>query len=295
MAATGLPRTTRTDLARVTEALEMLAPRWSVWTLMTLAEQPLRYKEIQSQLSWLQSGQINPRLRKLTDSGLIERTEHARNHVTYGLTARAAELLPVLTVIAAWGDEHLEKEFVRNARTGATEPERIASAQNAEDTIALISPRHATPILWALKARGAASAKALAAEAMPTYGLPAVYLPLDRLVADGLVINRSTAAGAGEYQLTATGRALAPVFQSLSAWAAGRPLGTAGAHPLWGQKPASARTRSGPWLTTQTRLPAPAGPAAPSATAPVWRAGDLFSHQIPTRPLQVSPAGGPRR
>jgi hypothetical protein len=143
-----------------------------------------------------------------------------------------------------------------------------------------------------LKARGAASAKALAAEAMPTYGLPAVYLPLDRLVADGLVVNRSTVAGVGEYQLTATGQALAPVFQSLSAWAAGRPLDTAGAHPLWGQAPASARPRSGPWLTTQSRIPAP---AAPSATAPAWRAGDLFSHQRPARPLQVSPAGGPRR
>ncbi|MDO0936465.1 winged helix-turn-helix transcriptional regulator [Streptomyces sp. DG2A-72] len=294
MAATGLPRTTRTDLARVTESLDMLAPRWSVWTLMTLAEQPLRYMEIRSQLSWLHSGQLNPRLRKLTDSGLIQRTEHGPRHVTYSLTARATELLPALTVIAAWGDEHLEKELVRNARTGEMEPERIPAAQNAEDTIVLISPRHTTPILWALKARGAASAKALAAEAMPTYGLPAVYLPLDRLVADGLVVNRSTATGVGEYQLSATGRALAPVFQSLSAWAAGRPIETAGAHPLWGQAPASAQTRSGPWLTTQTRLPAPAAPTAPTA-APAWRGGDLFSHQTPARPLTVSPAGGPRR
>lgn len=290
MAATGLPRTTRSDLARVTESLEMLAPRWSVWTLMTLASQPLRYKEIKSQLSWLHSGQLNPLLRKLTDSGLIERTEHGPRHVTYGLTARSTELLPVLTVIAAWGDEHLEKGLVRNARTGEMEAERIAAAQNIEDTIALISPRHATPILWALKARGAATAKALAAEAMPTYGLPAVYLPLDRLIADGLVTANRRATGTGEFLLSASGHALAPVFQAVSAWAAGRPLDTTHAHPLWGQALVPSRARSGPWLTTQTRLPAP---AAPATTA--WRAGDLFSHQTPARPLAVSPAGGPRR
>ncbi|MEK8146244.1 hypothetical protein NKH18_48445 [Streptomyces sp. M10(2022)] len=86
------------------------------------------------------------------------------------------------------------------------EPERVPPAQNIDDALALIAPRHATPILWSLQARGSATAKTLATEAMPGYGLTAVYKPLERLAADGLI----TAGGSGDYQLSASGRALSP-------------------------------------------------------------------------------------
>lgn len=296
MATTGLPHTALNDLARVTETVQMLAPRWSAWILMTIASEPLRYAEIKQRLSWLGHGQLHPKLRKLTDAGLVERTEHAPRHVTYGVAERGAELLPVLTVIAAWGDIHLEKEWVRDKRTGEVRPEQIPQAQNIEDVLTLISPRHATSILWSLKARGVTSASTLATEAMPGYGLPAVYKPLDRLVADGLV----TMVGAGTFQLSDNGDALAPVFRALSAWASGRPTGED--HPLWGQQSAPSQSSTGPWATTPARRPAPAAPITPAAaplmgaappSATAWKPADLFSHQIPVRP--ISPAGGPRR
>ncbi|MCX5238912.1 helix-turn-helix transcriptional regulator [Streptomyces prunicolor] len=295
MATTAQPPTTPNDLASVTKTLDLLAPRWSVWVLMTLSSQPLRYAEIKPRLPWLADGQLHPRLRHLTGAGVVERTEYAPRHVTYGLTRRGAELLPVLAQIASWGDTYLEKQFVTSKATGELEPERIPPAQNIDDALALIAPRHAAPILVTLQARGRASAKSLAAEAMPGYGLTAVYKPLDRLVADGLV----TATGSGDFQLSASGRALAPVFQSITAWAL---LPPAGSDPLRQRGTAPSRTRSGPWATTPTRLPAPAVPAAPSVgpalvptplDGPAWKSGDLFSHQIPARP--ITPAGGPRR
>lgn len=279
--ATTAPPATPNDLLGVTKTLDLLAPRWSVWVLMTVSSQPLRYAEFKPRLPWLADGQLHPRLRHLTNAGVIERTEYAPRHVTYGLTGRGAALLPVLSVIASWGDTYLEKELVANKHTGVAEPERIAPAQNIDDAVALLVPRHATPILFSLQARGVATAKTLATEAMPGYGLTAVYKPLERLVDDGLV----TASGTGGYQLTTSGRALAPVFQAISAWAT-----------------APSQNRSGPWATTPTRLPAPAVPAAPAVRpaltttppgGPAWRPGDLFSHQIPARP--ISPAGGPRR
>ncbi|KPC62636.1 winged helix-turn-helix transcriptional regulator [Streptomyces chattanoogensis] len=299
MATTGLPRSTPADVSRVTESLEMIAPRWSAWILMTLSAQPLRYAEIKPRLPWLKDGTLHPKLGKLTDAGLVERTEIAPGHVTYGLTGRGADLMPVLTVIAAWGEAHLEKPLVRNKATGELErATQVAPAQNIEDTLALLGPRHATPLLWALKARGASSAKALAAEAMPGYRLSNVYPQLDRLVEDGLVRKDGIV-----FELTANGQALAPVYRALSVWAAGRPLADADTHPLWGQTPSPAQARSGPWLTTPSRLPAPAAPAAPAAApalsthapATTWKAGDLFSHQIPARPLSLPSAGGPRR
>lgn len=279
--ATTAPPATPNDLLGVTKTLDLLAPRWSVWVLMTVSSQPLRYAEFKPRLPWLADGQLHPRLRHLTNAGVIERTEYAPRHVTYGLTGRGTALLPVLSVIASWGDTYLEKELVANKHTGELEPERIAPAQNIDDAVALLVPRHATPILFSLQARGIATAKTLASEAMPGYGLTAVYKPLERLVTDGLV----TASGTGGYQLTASGRTLAPVFQAISAWAT-----------------APAQNSSGPWATTPTRLPAPAVPAAPAVRpaltttppgCPAWQPGDLFSHQIPARP--ISPAGGPRR
>ncbi|MFC7217604.1 winged helix-turn-helix transcriptional regulator [Streptomyces polyrhachis] len=227
MATTAPSPTTPNDLLGVTKTLDLLAPRWSVWVPMTVSSQPLRYAEFKPRLPWLADGQLHPRLRHLTNAGVIERTAYAPRHVTYGLTSRGAALLPVLTVIASWGDTYLEKELVANKHTGAMEPERIAPAQNIDDAVALLAPRHATPILFSLQARGTATARSLAAEAMPGYGLTAVYKPLERLLADGPV----TASGTG-YQLTASGRALTPVFEAISAWAtASAPPDPAGLDP----------------------------------------------------------------
>ncbi|MFI6012493.1 winged helix-turn-helix transcriptional regulator [Streptomyces sp. NPDC051243] len=299
MTTTGLPRSTQLDIARVTESLEMITPLWNVWILMTLSAQRLRYTEIKPRLPWLNDGTLHPKLRKLTDAGLVERTEVEKGHVTYGLTGRGADLMPVLTVIATWGDTHLEKPLAKNKATGKLERvTQVAPAQNIEDTLALIGPRHATPILWALKARGASSAKALSAAAMPNHRLSNVYPQLDRLVEDGLVRKDGHV-----FDLAANGHALAPVYRALTAWAIGRPLADTDAHPVWGEKPPPAQARSGPWLTTQSRVPAPAAPA-PAEAAPAlathppattWQSTDLFSHQIPARPITLPQAGGPRR
>ncbi|MBV9026220.1 MAG: winged helix-turn-helix transcriptional regulator [Streptomycetaceae bacterium] len=298
MTTTGLPHTTRTDLPRVTDTLELLAPRWSVWVLMTLSAQPLRYTEIKPKLPWLTDGQLHPRLRKLTAAGLVERTAYTPRHVTYGLTDRGTALMPVLTVIAAWGEAHLEKDMVPHPATGKLEPERIPAAQNIEDALALITPRHATPLLWALQVQGTASATSLAAAAMPDRGIPSVYPPLRQLVDDGLV---EVTHGGSHFQLSAYGRALAPVYRAISAWAAEDPSATADTHPVWGQTPAPPRTQPGPWITTPSRLPAPpaVAPAAPALSiqppAAAWKTDDLFSHQIPAHPLALCSAGGPRR
>ncbi|KPC71449.1 winged helix-turn-helix transcriptional regulator [Streptomyces sp. NPDC006349] len=297
MATTAPPPSASHDLSGVTKTLDLLAPRWSVWVLMTLSSETLRYAEIKPRLPWLADGQLHPRLRLLTTAGVIERTEYAPRHVTYGLTSRGAALMPVLATIASWGDTYLEKDTVVNKTTGEMEPERIPPAQNIDDALALIAPRHATPILWSLQARGSATAKTLATEAMPGYGLTAVYKPLERLAADGLI----TANGSGDYQLSASGRALSPVFQAISAWAAAPPAETDARRPR-GQGPAPSQNRSGPWATTLSRRTTPAAPAVRSAGpaltttapgSPAWKTGDLFSHQMPARP--VCPTGGPRR
>jgi DNA-binding HxlR family transcriptional regulator len=276
LAPTGLSPSARTDLARVTESLSMLTPRWHVQLLLVLSGKPLRYTEIKQRMPWLADGQLHPKLRQLTGSGVVNRTELGFRHVTYGLSRRGTDLIPVLTAIAAWADAHLEKDPV--SQSGA---EVFRRARDIEDTLVLIAARHATPILWTLKARGSATAATVASEAMPGYGLSSVYPKLRQLVDDGLV----DVAEGTSYQLSATGRALAPVYGAITAWATGRPLTEAAAHPLRG-RPAAPSQQTGPWASTPTRAP---------AIPTTWRAGELFSHQPPARTLSGTPAGGPRR
>lgn len=279
------------DLPRVTEALEMLAPRWSAWVLMTLAAQgePVRYSRLKEHLPWLADGQLNPRLRVLGEAGLVERTAHSRMHVTYGLTTRGKELQPVLAALAVWGDICLEKDLVLNAATGKQEPERIPAAQNAEDALAVVSHRYATVLLWALKSRGPSTLAALSAEATPGLGPGTLYGPVRRLADDGLVV--AARGDEAVLQLTAPGQALAPVYRALSAWATGRLLFDADPHPVWGAAPvaAAAGARSGQWAAHQARPhTSPAIPARqPKSPVPTlgWRPAELFS----------APTSGPSR
>ncbi|GAA2442667.1 winged helix-turn-helix transcriptional regulator [Streptomyces pulveraceus] len=278
MTTTGLSPDTDTDVARVTEALGMITPRWNVRILLALSGRTQRYAELADKLPWLQSGQLHPKVRSLTDAGLLERAEHSPRHVTYGLTERGTDLLPVLPLIAKWADRFLEK------------PDTPTSAiENIEDSLALLTPRHATAILWVLKSRQETSARGLASIVIPDGYWTSIYPPLRQLVDDALV----TTAGAGQpYRLSEAGDGLGGVFGAVSAWAAGRPLTQASQHPVWGHRDHAVRT--GP--QTQAAHPRSAlATTAPARSAhhPAWQ--NLFSHTAPSHPKTALTAGGPGR
>lgn len=280
MAITALPPDTDTDIARVTEALTMITPRWNVRIMLALSGPPLRYSELAAKVSWLQSGQLHPKLRTLCDAGLVERAEHSSRHVTYGHTERGAALLPVLPMIVTWAEEHLEQ---------ADHP--LPAIEQIEDSLTLLTRRHAAAILWVLKSRQEVSGRALARIVMPKSDWTNVYPPLRQLVADGLV---DTDGIGRPYRLSAAGDGLGPVLGTLSAWSAGQPLNQAAHHPVWGQPQAKPAPR--PWGSSQSR-PAPAAlpPARTGEAAPTWHNRDLFSHATAVRPTAAIQAGGPRR
>ncbi|MGC0328090.1 DNA-binding HxlR family transcriptional regulator [Streptomyces sp. SAI-170] len=284
MATTGLPPETDADIARVTEALAMITPRWNVRILLALSGRPLRYTELADRLPWLQSGQLHPKLHSLCDAGLVERTKHSARHVTYGHTDRGTALLPILPLIVAWAEAHLEQ------------PERpLPPIEQIEDSLTLLTRRHAAAILWVLKARAEASGRALARLVMPSSDWSNIYPPLRQLAADGLV----ETDGVGQpYRLSAAGDALGTVFGALSAWSAGQPLTQAAQHPLWGRTatPTPQKWTSHPSrLPSRTSEPTPARTGAGHSSRPAWRHGDLFSHATPARPKAALLAGGPRR
>lgn len=278
MPASGLPTAAHHELDQVTQALETISPRWNAWILMTLAT-PARYTELKAQMPWMFDGQLQPKLRVLESGGLVRRTEHSRRHVVYGLTDQSARLLPVLDTFAEWGRQHLERPTVKDPVTKKETLRPVAKAEDIEDALALISPRHATAILWALMARGASTGAALASSVMPDFHATAVYHPLRHLTKKGLVGRDRE----GKFTLTAAGRALAPAYQALTTWATGRP---------------TARTATSTPAPVPTQVGSPAKTAgavlATSPAAPAWKSGDLFSHPPVVRPIPA-PAGGVRR
>ncbi|MER5211021.1 winged helix-turn-helix transcriptional regulator [Streptomyces sp. NPDC002838] len=280
MAITALPPDTDADIARVTEALAMITPRWNVRILLALSGPPLRYSELAAKVSWLQNGQLHPKLKSLCDAGLVERTEHTARHVTYGHTERGVALLPVLPMIVTWAEEHLEK---------ADRP--LPAIEQIEDSLTLLTRRHAAAILWVLKSREEVSGRALARIVMPSSDWTNVYPPLRQLVADGLV---DTEGIGRPYRLSAAGDGLSPVLGALSAWSAGQPLNQAAHHPVWGHPQAKPAPR--PWVSSQSR-PAPAAlpPARAAGSSPAWHNRDLFSHATTARPKAAVQVGGPRR
>ncbi|MFJ9551260.1 winged helix-turn-helix transcriptional regulator [Streptomyces erythrochromogenes] len=282
MPTTGLPRSLTADLARVGESLEMLSPRWTVWTLMTLSDQPMRYTEIKPRLGMLQDGQLAPRLARLTADGLVERRQEHVRHVNYRLSARGRALTGVIAALASYGDSHLDKETKPNRKTGELEVERIPPAQNAEDVLTLITPKHATPLLWALRSEGRASGRDLAAMVIPAGNAALLYSPLRQLVADGLVER----LGHSDYQLSSQGMELAPVFRSLSAWASGRRAHAE--HPLWAERSApDQQLPAGRWAANRSH------PVAAPPTTTV-HPGHLFSHAQPARPAAAGSSMGGR-
>ncbi|MEU6612022.1 winged helix-turn-helix transcriptional regulator [Streptomyces shenzhenensis] len=283
MAHTGLPPDTDADIARVTEALAMITPRWNVRIMLALSGPPLRYSELAGKVSWLQNSQLHPKLKALCDAGLVQRSAHTARHVTYAHTDRAIALLPVLPLIVTWAEEYLD-----------TPKSPLPAIEQIEDSLTLLTRRHAAAILWVLKSREEVSGRALARIVMPGSDWTNIYPPLRQLVADGLV---DTDGIGRPYRLSEAGNGLAPVFGALSAWSVGRPLAEAARHPVWG-RPDAAPTAT-QWVSNPSRLSAPAAAPAPVRSAqvssPTWQSRDLFSHVAPARPTTALPAGGARR
>ncbi|ULR48452.1 winged helix-turn-helix transcriptional regulator [Streptomyces deccanensis] len=280
MAITALPPDTDADIARVTEALAMITPRWNVRILLALSGQPQRYTELAAKMPWLQNSQLHPKVKSLCDAGLVERTEHTTRHVTYRHTDRAVALLSVLPVLVTWAEKHLEK------------PDRpLPAIEQIEDSLTLLTRRHAAAILWVLKSREEASGRALARIVMPRSDWTNIYPPLRQMVADGLV---DTDGIGMPYRLSAAGDGLGPVLGALSAWSAGQPLDQAARHPVWGHPQAKPVPR--PWVSSQPRpLPTAQQQARTGEPSLTWHHRALFSHATTARPKSAIQTGGPRR
>src|SRR5688500_13976157 len=89
----------------ISAALEVVGERWSFLILRGVFNGIHHFEEFQSTLG-IARNILSNRLGKLVDHGILEREHDAadRRKITYRLTQKGRELLPVLIALRQWGE-----------------------------------------------------------------------------------------------------------------------------------------------------------------------------------------------
>src|SRR5258708_3677273 len=96
----------------VARTLDIIGERWSVLILRDLFLQgPRKFQDFESSLSGISPNTLSARLKRLEDSGIIERRFYAEHppRAEYVLTAKGRELGPVMKALRVWGERHTKK------------------------------------------------------------------------------------------------------------------------------------------------------------------------------------------
>ncbi|MER7177766.1 winged helix-turn-helix transcriptional regulator [Streptomyces mesophilus] len=99
------------------QLLDRISDKWVSLVLNALADEPLRYSDLERIIAGVSQKMLTQTLRALERDGLLSRTVTASVpvRVDYELTPLGRSLLPVMTAIKAWAETHIEE--VRTART----------------------------------------------------------------------------------------------------------------------------------------------------------------------------------
>lgn len=103
------PRPTCTQICPVRAALDVIGGKWKGLTLYYLTLGPLRFSELQRQLSGITQRMLTLQLRELEADGLVHREVHpvVPPRVDYSLTEKGETLRPILQSLRNWGLMHL--------------------------------------------------------------------------------------------------------------------------------------------------------------------------------------------
>mgnify|MGYP000291889130 CR=1 FL=1 len=106
----------------VERAFTLLGKKWMGLIIHTLSKGPFHFCELERILLALNARTLSQRLKELEVEGLVTRTVHTGNpvRVTYQLTEKGMDLIPVLASFAEWARrwEKEEKGKDRSVGTG---------------------------------------------------------------------------------------------------------------------------------------------------------------------------------
>ncbi|MDQ3693249.1 MAG: helix-turn-helix transcriptional regulator [Chloroflexota bacterium] len=115
------------------QALALIADKWAVLVITTLADGSIRYNALRRELDGVSQKMLTQTLRDLECNGLVERTVYPDTppRVEYGLTALGQTLVEALMVLRDWADEHFhEVEAARGRYCGLPDDESEVACQD---------------------------------------------------------------------------------------------------------------------------------------------------------------------
>lgn len=100
------------------QALALIADKWAVLVITTLAQGSIRYNALRRELDGVSQKMLTQTLRDLECNGLVSRTVHPDTppRVEYGLTPLGQTLVEALTVLRDWAEAHYHEVEAARAR-----------------------------------------------------------------------------------------------------------------------------------------------------------------------------------
>ncbi|MCT0213824.1 MULTISPECIES: helix-turn-helix domain-containing protein [unclassified Synechococcus] len=95
----------------VRAALKVLAGKWTLPILWLLGQGPQRYGDLRRGIPEISDKMLTQHLRDLVRDGLVEREEFPTRppQVSYCFSTYGRSLIPVLQMLCAWGQVHVER------------------------------------------------------------------------------------------------------------------------------------------------------------------------------------------
>lgn len=92
----------------IASAMEIIGSKWTALILRDLFAGPKRFGELQNSVGAISPRTLSQRLDDLETRGIIRRQSFAEvpPRTEYTLTAKGADLLPILQQMAAWGTRY---------------------------------------------------------------------------------------------------------------------------------------------------------------------------------------------
>ncbi|MGG7569199.1 winged helix-turn-helix transcriptional regulator [Streptomyces sirii] len=189
------------DTARVSKAIDRLAPRWTTWTLQTVAQHgQMRFTKIAAALPWLSTQNTQQILRRMHANGLLDRPGHG----VYEVSPWSQNAHSAYRTLASWHRTH----------SGGSGP-AVAEAERTEDALRQLRGEGAVDVLHALSEQGPLPHGELRKATGLATGT--LHYRLQQLQEDQL-LTRTGPSFRAAYALTPAAQALGPIYAELAAF-----------------------------------------------------------------------------
>lgn len=115
------------SLCPLSTALDLIGDKWSLVIVRDMCIDKKKYGDFQNSPEGIPSNILANRLRQLEENGIIEKRPYQEKPIRYEyfLTARGADLLPVLQQLALWAHKYVPDCWAPPAGFLETKPEDL--------------------------------------------------------------------------------------------------------------------------------------------------------------------------